>query len=156
MPVPVLAPTALFETHLNVRDLGRSIAFYRDVVGLELAYILEQRAVAFFWIGGRGRTMLGLWAGSSSPNLLSLHLAFSLPLAELMAAPARLRAIGVEPLSFQQAPTDEPTVIGWMPAATLYFRDPDGHSLEVLTMLDEPARPELGNIPLSEWRRRTA
>ena len=25
-----------------------------------------------------------------------------------------------------------------MPAAAVYFRDPDGHQLEYLTMLDEP------------------
>jgi catechol 2,3-dioxygenase-like lactoylglutathione lyase family enzyme len=29
---------ALFESHLTVADMPRSIAFYRDVVGLELAY----------------------------------------------------------------------------------------------------------------------
>jgi len=26
--------------------------------------------------------------------------------------------------------TTEPSVIGWMPSAQLYFRDRDGHSLE--------------------------
>jgi hypothetical protein len=49
-------------------------------------------------------------------------------------------------------PTSEPWVIGWMPAATLYFRDPDGHMLEYLTMLDEPALPEAGIVAWSEWR----
>ena len=43
-------------------------------------------------------------------------------------------------------------MIGWMPAATLYFRDPDGHMLEYLTMLDEPALPEAGIVAWSEWR----
>ena len=33
----------LFETHLMVRDLDRSIEFYRDVVGLPLALVLEER-----------------------------------------------------------------------------------------------------------------
>jgi hypothetical protein len=33
-------------------------------------------------------------------------------------------------------PTDEP-VIGWMPAASLHFRDPDGNMLELLSMLPE-------------------
>ncbi len=27
----VLSPNGLFETHLNVRDLDRSVAFFRDV-----------------------------------------------------------------------------------------------------------------------------
>ena len=39
-----------------------------------------------------------------------------------------------------------------MPAATLYFRDPDGHMLEYLTMLDEPVLPEAGIVAWSEWR----
>ncbi len=152
--MPVLTPSGLFETHLNVSSLDRSVAFYRDVVGLELAHLIEGRAVAFFWIGGRGHAMLGLWAGSSSPNRMSLHVAFSLPLGDVLATPARLRAAGVEPLDFWAQPTGEPTVLGWMPAATVYFRDPDGHSLEVLAMLDEAPRPDLGNLPWSEWRRR--
>src|SRR3954452_5547247 len=47
-------PTAsgLFEAHLTVRDLDRSVAFYRDAVGLELALQLPERAAAFFWVGG--------------------------------------------------------------------------------------------------------
>ena len=47
------------------------------------------------------------------------------------------------PLSFFTTETDEPSVIGWMPAAAVYFRDPDGHLLEYLAMLDEApqARP---------------
>ena len=63
MSDPKIVPNNLFETHLNVRDLDRAMDFYRDVVGLEHAYTLPQREVAFFWIGGRGQSMLGLWAG---------------------------------------------------------------------------------------------
>lgn len=46
----------LFETHLTVKDLEKSIAFYRDSVGLELAYTVPERGAAFFWIGGRGQS----------------------------------------------------------------------------------------------------
>jgi len=45
----------------------------------------------------------------------------------------------------------EPSVIGWMPAASLFFRDPDGHLLEYLTMLDEDPRPDVGVVSWSEW-----
>jgi lactoylglutathione lyase len=31
-------------------------------------------------------------------------------------------------------------VIGWMPAAAVYFEEPDGHMLEYLAMLDEAPR----------------
>ena len=146
-----MRPHSLFETHLNVHDLDRSVAFYRDIVGLELAYRLEERHVAFFWIGGRGRTMLGLWSGDSTPNAMRLHIAFSLELDEVTAAPAALRASGVEPLDFFGRPTREPSVIGWMPAASIFFDDPDGHHLEYLAMLADRPRPEAGVVPYGEW-----
>jgi hypothetical protein len=38
-----------------------------------------------------------------------------------------------------------------MPAAAIYFRDPDNHLIEYLTMLDHNPRAELGIIPWSEW-----
>jgi predicted enzyme related to lactoylglutathione lyase len=53
-PSDLLPPHGLFEVHLTVRDLDRAIAFYRNVVGLELAHVLPERQVAFVWIGGPG------------------------------------------------------------------------------------------------------
>ena len=141
----------LFETHLTVRDLDRSITFYRDVVGLELALRLPARNVAFFWIGGRGRAMLGVWGVGSAPMHMQLHFAFDVALADVLASPAKLKALGVEPLGFNGEPIDEPVVIGWMPAASVYFKDPDGHSLEFISMLPEAAQPELGVVPYQQW-----
>jgi len=40
-----------------------------------------------------------------------------------------------------------------MPAASVYFDDPDGHSLEFIAMLPEPPRADLGIVSLSAWRR---
>jgi lactoylglutathione lyase len=60
------------------------------------------------------------------------------------------------PLSFFTTETDEPSVIGWMPAASVYFRDPDGHLLEYLAMLDDDPRPDLGIVPWSQWTGRAA
>jgi lactoylglutathione lyase len=141
----------LFEAHLTVADVGRSIAFYRDVLGLPLAYELPERDAAFFWVGARGESMLGLWGAGSAPIRLLSHVAFRASLDDVLGACDRLRASGVEPLSFFAEPTREPSVIGWMPAAAVYFRDPDGHLLEYLAMLDDPARPELGIVTWSEW-----
>ncbi|MEX2194224.1 MAG: VOC family protein [Thermoleophilaceae bacterium] len=141
----------LFETHLTVSDLSRSLAFYRDVVGLPLALEVPERGAAFLWCGAPGKTMLGLWALGSMPMGLSLHIAFDVELEAVLDSPRRLRALDVTPLSFSGHETDEPTVIGWMPAATVFFRDPDGHLLEYLAMLDEPPRADLGIIPWSEW-----
>ena len=141
----------LFETHLTVSDLERSVAFYRDVVGLPLALALPERGAAFLWIGAPGEAMLGLWSLGSAPLALSLHVAFRASLQDVMGACERLRSLGLTPLSFFATETQEPSVIGWMPAAAVYFRDPDGHLLEYLAMLDEQPRPERGVVPWSQW-----
>src|SRR3954453_18964784 len=148
-----VAMIALFESHLTVADLPRSIAFYRDVVGLELAFELPERGAAFFWVGGRGEGLLGLWSLGSAPLALSLHVAFRVTLDEVLGAGEQLSAHGVTPLSFFGEPAGEPSVIAWMPAAAVYFRDPDGHQLEYLAMLDHEPDPERGIVPWSEWAR---
>jgi lactoylglutathione lyase len=109
----------LFETHLTVSDLQRSIDFYRDVIGLKLAFEASERNVAFFWIGDSGHSMLGLWSLGTAPLGLVLHLAFDVALDDLLDAPKRLTRHGIKPLSFFGVETTEPSVIGWMPAASV-------------------------------------
>ena len=135
---------------LYVSDLAASVAFYRDVVGLPVALELPERGAAFHWIGRPGQAMLGLWTIGSAPLGMHLHVAFDMALADVLAAPEALRNRGIDPLSFFGEPTDEPSVIGWMPAAAVFFRDPDGHLLEYLAMLKGPARPELGIVSWSD------
>ena len=146
----------LFETHLTVSDLERSIAFYSDVVGLRIAHRVPARHVAFFWIGRPGQGMLGLWSYHSSPMRMHLHLALTTDVEDVLAAVGRLRDVGVTPLDGLGRPADEPDVIGWMPALSIFFQDPDGHMLELIAMLDEPPRSEQGFVPLSRWRAQSA
>lgn len=141
----------LFETHLTVSNLQRSIEFYRDKLGLQLALQVFDRNAAFFWIGDSRRSMLGLWSIGSAPLGLTLHIAFEVNLRDLLSAPKRLRAQGISPLTFFGEKTDEPSVIGWMPAAAIYFRDPDSHLIEFLTMLDMKPDPDLGIVTWSNW-----
>ena len=149
-PAPV-AVRGLFEAHLAVNDLDRSVAFYRSVVGLSTALEQPERGAAFMWVGAPGKGMLGLWSLGSAPLAVSSHLAFVTAPTDVLDACACLRALGVTPLSFAGEETGEPSVLGWMPAAAVYFRDPDGHLLEYLAMLDEPPRPELGVVSWSRW-----
>jgi lactoylglutathione lyase len=143
---------SLFESHLTVADLRRSMSFYGDVLGLKLAQLFPERRVAFYWIGEDRQSMLGLWETGTAPQRLSLHIAFKVGLQEVLEGPARLRAANVIPRNFDGNPADEPVVLAWMPAASLYFYDPDGNLLEFLSMLPETPRADLGIVPWSRWR----
>ena len=147
-----VAATGLFETHLTVSDLGRSVAFYRDVVGLELAWRAEERRVVFLWTSPDRTSMLGVWETGTSPIYPRLHFALRVSLPDLLDAPARLREHGVTPLDFHLEEADEPSAIGWVPNVAIFFADPDGHSVEYLALLDEPADPDIGVVPYSTWR----
>ena len=85
------------------------MAFFGEVLGLALAHLVPERRVAFYWIGGRGEAMLGLWEVGSVSQKLSLHLAFRTDLDDLLQAPAQLQAAGVTPLDFSGNPTKEPS-----------------------------------------------
>ena len=133
----------LWETHLTVADLDRSIGFYRDVVGLTLAHTVPERP---------RQAMLGLWSIHTSPMAMRLHYAFQVTLEHVQASVTALRQAGLQPVSGGGGrPIDEPEVIPWIPAASVYFKDPDGHSLEFIAMLPQPAQPQMPRVMLSEW-----
>jgi len=149
-----LIPIAdLFEAHLTVSDLGRAITFYGEQIGLPLARVFPERKVAFFWIGEEDKAMLGLWETAAMPITVNLHVAFRVTISALREAPARLRKADIEPRDFAGLPTEEPVVLAWMPAASIYFRDPDNNLLEFISMLPDSPRPELGIISWSDWMR---
>jgi len=118
---------------------------------------VPKRHAAFFWIGGRDRSMLGLWCIHSSPVFLRLHIAFSVTLEDVIRSVAILRSKGlVSPNGGGGPEIDEPVVFPWIPAASVYFDDPDGHSLEYISILLDAPQPGMpGNMPLSEWRKLT-
>jgi lactoylglutathione lyase len=155
----------LFETHLDVIDLDRSIGFYGAVLGLEVALRREEvdatradahslgaRRFALLWIGGPGQAMLGLWERPRE-RVLPQHLAFEVGLQDLPDLVARLEQRGVEFRDFFQQRTAVPTVFGFIPAASIYFDDPDGHVLELLAPLAAPPRPDLGVLSWTDWTR---
>ena len=152
----IIPTDGLFEAHLTVSNLDRSIAFYQDVVGLELAHTVPQRHAAFFWIGAPRKSMIGLWSIHSSPMRFRLHIAFAVSLENVIASIDRLREEGITPRDGGGcSPINEPVVISWAPAASVFFDDPDGHSLEYIAVLDDDPRPELGWLPLSSWQARS-
>ena len=99
--------------------------------------------------------MLGLWGPSTTlgSEFHKCHIAFSVSLDELLAAGKPLNAAGIQTQNFAGEKTTEPSVIGWMPSARLYFRDRDRHSLEFIALLDESPEPKFVGS-LSEWKQR--
>src|SRR5262245_917492 len=143
----------LFETHINVSDLERSITFYRDVLGLALGRREEERRVAFLWVGGSGEAMLGLWEKPLA-QVVPQHFAFRATVDDVLNnSVAWLKERGLLCRNFLDDGTERPMVFGWMPAVSIYFRDPDNHSLELIAMLPEEPRPELGVVSWEGWKK---
>jgi catechol 2,3-dioxygenase-like lactoylglutathione lyase family enzyme len=124
----------VLETSLYVADLERARAFYERVFGLEV-FFQDGRMCALGVVPGqvlllfrRGTTdaPAPVPGGVIPPHGTSgpAHLCFAIPLGELAAWDAHLASNGLAVESR----------IGWRRGGTsLYFRDPDGHSLEVAT-----------------------
>ncbi|GLX70281.1 VOC family protein [Paenibacillus glycanilyticus] len=143
----------IFETHLQVTDLDRSIAFYKKL-GLTLALHKPERRSAFFYVGER-RDLLALKELPNGHKLQPRHFAFGVQLDQLLEASDWLIERGIYPLpgfGRQEAPS-EPYVHAWMPAASVYFNDHDGNELEFMAWLDD-APQILDHVPtLSEWNK---
>ena len=147
----------LYETHLPVASTEASKAFYIDIVELSFAYRDPVRDIVFLWIGENRRSMLGLWGPGTTYGTAreKSHLAFAVSLPELLTKIERLNTLGVETYNFAGEQATQPSVIGWMPSAQIYFHDADGHSLELIALLDDA--PDPGFIgSLSDWKERVA
>jgi lactoylglutathione lyase len=145
--------SGLFETHINVRDLERSIAFYRDVMGLELGTRDEARRIGFMWMGGRGEAMLGLWE-KPAEEVVPQHFAFRATVDDVLNRSVDwLHERGLTGRNFLDDGSERPMVFAWMPAVAIYFDDPDGHLLEMIAMLPGEPRAELGVISWDAWQK---
>lgn len=142
----------LFETHIHVTSLEQSMTFYGEVLGLEFAHQEPERRVAFYWIGQRGNAMLGVWEKPAS-EVQRQHFAFRSSADHILEkANGWLHQRDLKPRNFFDDGSEQPMVFGWMPALAIYFRDPDGHSLEFISMLPGDPRPELGVTTWDEWQ----
>jgi catechol 2,3-dioxygenase-like lactoylglutathione lyase family enzyme len=121
---PVLGRIA--QIALSVSDLPRSVAFWRDVVGLR--FLFEVPNLAFFDVAGV-RLMLGIdGASASKPSGVVLY--FEVDDLEAMFALLRDRGVTVE------HPNGEPHFIANLGANELwmaFLRDPDGHLFALMS-----------------------
>ncbi len=127
--------TGLLESSLYFDDLPRAVAFYRALFGFEL-FFQESRMAALGVPGGqvlllfqRGATLEpapGPHGGTIPPHHGDgpLHLCFAIPWAELSTWEAHLKRHDI---------AVESRLLWDRGGTSLYFRDPEGHSLEVAT-----------------------
>ena len=115
----------ILETCLYVEDLERASRFYAEVLGLERMDVFEpQRLIPMI---APGPNLLLLFKRGASPDHDSAgrqHVAFSIAASDLAAWEQRLVAHGIaieEKKRWERGGT------------SLYFRDPDGHLLELAT-----------------------
>ena len=143
----------LYETHLFVEDLQKSIDFYKNVLGLTQCGYNDERKIAFFWIGEPKQAMLGLWE-KPKEKIDVRHFAFSCEVDDVVHRSVEfLKKRNLKPYNFLKDGTTEPMVFAWMPAIAIYFKDPDGHELEFIAVLDGKGKPELGVVSYEEWLR---
>ena len=117
---------------LRVRNLERSAAFYRDVLGMREVARYGGK-MAFFSLGANHHDLalmeLGADAAAADPGAVGLyHLAFKVgdTLVELRAVKAELEASGVEILGMSDHRVSQ----------SLYILDPDGIELELYVDAD--------------------
>lgn len=124
----------LLETALYVDDMARSVAFFRDLLGL-WPMLEGERLTAFD--AGRQGVLLVFARGKSIEDMPSergvvpghdghgpLHMAFAIPEAEYEPWKGHLAEAGVTLRGEMQWPRG---------GRSLYFEDPDGHVLELAT-----------------------
>ncbi|MEH6942238.1 VOC family protein [Bacillus sp. JJ722] len=144
--------TGLYEAHLPVSNLNRSIEFYQGL-GLEFDHKVEDR-LAFLWIE-KDKSWLGLWETDKvkveyHPSLR--HIAFQVSLEDLKRSVEWLVNKGFKPREAFGFEPIEPFV---MPHenyvhAKIHFNDPDGNSLEFICKLENPKQIK-ERMYLSEW-----
>src|ERR1700744_4933788 len=128
--------------HLDVTDLPRALAFWRDLLGLAPLAVGEAEGVSR--VGAGGRELIVLHAGAERPPRRGhsglYHVALHLPDArEFARVIARLTAA-----RYPQAPTDH------IFSQATYLDDPDGIGLELT--LETPERVAEMEVRGAEFR----
>tara|TARA_R110001632_G_scaffold3751_6_gene16512 strand:- start:1711 stop:2172 length:462 start_codon:yes stop_codon:yes gene_type:complete len=143
----------LFETHLFVENLERSIDFYTNILKLERYLYEEDRRVALFWIGKPQQAMLGLWEKPKEEIDLR-HFAFECDWEWILnKSVCFLKTNNLHFWNFLNDTSKQPMVFANIPAIAIYFSDPDGHYLEFIGILPGEHHPERGSLVISykEW-----
>lgn len=143
----------IYEAHLPVSNLKKSIEFYKKL-DLEIAY--QQEKLVFFWIE-KGRSWLGLWETDKvkipyHPSLR--HIAFQIDRDDMQGIKEWLKERDIDiSTNFGFPPEKQPLVLPNNPQAhtAIYFKDPDGNSIELIAPLRLDYEEEFKMMTLEEW-----
>ncbi|MNI68250.1 hypothetical protein D3C73_1239330 [compost metagenome] len=95
--------------------------------------------------------MLALWLKGKERAVSKRSFGFQVTPEGVLQAKGWLEERGIQPIAqFGREPV-EPIVHPWMPAAAVYFEDPDGNSLKLLAMLPGSPVKMPGVLYYSEW-----
>jgi catechol-2,3-dioxygenase len=124
----------LAEVVLNVRDMAKALAFYRDLLGLRVISPPERTNPIFLQAGAATATLPSLVvlvqlppdAPAFAPPRALHHLALTVPADSFDDAQAALTAAGFAPRGGQHP---------ILPSRTLYVDDPEGNEVELICAL---------------------
>jgi catechol 2,3-dioxygenase-like lactoylglutathione lyase family enzyme len=118
-----MAVGALGQVHISVRDLDRSIEFYRDVLGITFLFRVPNQPMAFFQSGD-----VRLYLGTpESPEFASKCVLY-FRVDDLDAEYKRLGEAGVAFLDAPHVVHRDPAGDLWM----VFLVDPDGHQIGLM------------------------
>lgn len=144
----------LYETHLFVENLERSIDFYKNVLGLKQCRYNPERKTSFFWVGKDQQFMLGLWE-KQKKEIDIRHFAFQCDPEWIQNESVNfLKLHNIKSWNFLHNNKEQPMVFCWMPAIAIYFNDPDGHQLEFIGILEGKPQPndEKRVVTYEKWK----
>src|ERR1700693_5905935 len=124
------AVNGVLETSLYVQDVAQSLEFYQRVLGFELIDASDEKVTdqtRLCALRAGDRDVLLLFKKGATPDTDatgSIHVAFGIARSDLTAWEQWLRREGV---------AIERRMTWKYGAQAFYFRDPDGHLLEVVT-----------------------
>ena len=125
---------SVVETVIYVDDLARSIEFYKNIMGLEqqmadarfAAFTVTQGQVFLIFVRGQTNSGVDTPGGFIPPHDARgpQHFAFGIDAAQIESWTEKLNSAGVSIESAVRWPRG---------ARSLFFRDPDGHLVELVT-----------------------
>jgi lactoylglutathione lyase len=115
----------VYEIAIRVKDLARAEAFYTQTLDLTEGVRDANRNWLFLRAGGNAGMIV---LQEDKGDWPTQHFAFTVDEADIEQAAKTLTEKGVT--------VSGPVIHQWVPAKSIYFDDPDGHSLELCAPIE--------------------